>query len=238
MIEWENFRAFLAVARHGSYAAATRSLGMVQATVRRHIETLEARLDTPLFLRGPTGLALTAAGRDMVPLAEAMEGAALNAVRAASAPLSRLSGVVRISCFPRLAHDILPGLVMTIRRRHPDIRFEMDTSLDPERLVRGECDIGVWWGSTVPERLIATPAGTAEFVLYAHRDYLARRGVPTTLAEALTHDLVSTTDRNELRVGARRFGANLLNVKFAALCDSPAMELAMIRAGAGIGPCL
>ena len=238
MIEWENFRAFLAVARQGSYASATRPLGMVQSTVRRHIESLEARVDAPLFIRGPTGLTLTAAGRDLLPLAEAMEGAAIKAVRAASAPLSGLSGVVRISSFPRLALDVMPGVAVGIRRQYPDIRLELDVATGIESLLRGESDIAVLAGQHTSLGVVGTPCGVAEIGAYAHRDYVARRGMPKTLLEAAEHDLIGSSDRQEMAVASAYLGLNLHRLRFAILCDTPSLQSAMVRSGAGIGLCL
>jgi LysR family transcriptional regulator, glycine cleavage system transcriptional activator len=55
-------RVFDAAARHKNFVRAAVELGMTQGAVSRHIKSLEARLGTPLFHRGPRGVSLTEGG--------------------------------------------------------------------------------------------------------------------------------------------------------------------------------
>src|SRR3954465_1317493 len=66
-------RAFLEVARSGSFTVAARTLGWTQSAVSRQVASLEAALGgAPLFDRLPRGVRLTEAGRALVPHAEAV----------------------------------------------------------------------------------------------------------------------------------------------------------------------
>ena len=55
MFDWNDLKAFLAVARGGSTLAASKALGVNQTTVARRIESLEHDLGFKLFERGQTG---------------------------------------------------------------------------------------------------------------------------------------------------------------------------------------
>jgi DNA-binding transcriptional LysR family regulator len=57
-----HLRSFLYLARAGSMTAAADELGMSQPTMSDHIEQLERGFDDRLFIRGPTGVELTASG--------------------------------------------------------------------------------------------------------------------------------------------------------------------------------
>ena len=59
---WDAYRIFLAVVDTQSLSGAGRRLKLSHATVGRHIATLEKNLGTKLFVREPTGYALTGAG--------------------------------------------------------------------------------------------------------------------------------------------------------------------------------
>lgn len=85
------FRAFEAAARHLSFTAAADELGMTQSAVSQQVKAMETRFDTALFTRKPRGLALTDAGRKLVPqVAQALQLAALgNGVALVSALLAR-----------------------------------------------------------------------------------------------------------------------------------------------------
>jgi molybdenum-dependent DNA-binding transcriptional regulator ModE len=60
-------KTFIAIVHHGSMTAAARDLGYAQSTLSHHIRSLERRLGVSLFSRASDGLALTAAGRLLLP---------------------------------------------------------------------------------------------------------------------------------------------------------------------------
>ena len=65
MQDWEQMPFFLAVARTGSLRSAAEQLGATHATVRRHVEALEAGYGVQLFRRTRRGLTLTGAGETL-----------------------------------------------------------------------------------------------------------------------------------------------------------------------------
>src|SRR3546814_3807191 len=73
MIDWDDVRYFLAVARGGSVRAAAERLGVNHTTVLRRIAQLEERLGAQMFEKLPSGYRLTAAGEDVLEFAEQME---------------------------------------------------------------------------------------------------------------------------------------------------------------------
>src|SRR3954452_4144619 len=98
LLDWNDARIFLAVARHGSLRAAGRALGISQPTIGRRIAASEAVFGGPtLFDRLPEGLRLNEAGAALLPVAEQLEDAALSLERHRAAASSVLSGTVRIS---------------------------------------------------------------------------------------------------------------------------------------------
>jgi len=64
-----DLKVFEAVARLGGMSRAAAELHTVQSNVTARIRALEARLGTPLFQRHSRGVALTAAGRRLLPYA-------------------------------------------------------------------------------------------------------------------------------------------------------------------------
>ncbi|MEY9419671.1 DNA-binding transcriptional MocR family regulator [Bradyrhizobium japonicum] len=65
MIDWDDVRYFLAVARGGSVRAAAERLGVNHATVLRRIAQLEERLGVQMFEKLPSGYRLTGAGEEV-----------------------------------------------------------------------------------------------------------------------------------------------------------------------------
>src|ERR1700692_469630 len=73
MIDWDDVRYFLAVARGGSLRAAAERLGVNHATVLRRIAQLEEHLGVHMFEKLPSGYRLTAAGEEVLEFADQME---------------------------------------------------------------------------------------------------------------------------------------------------------------------
>ena len=92
MMDWDDARVFLAVARNGSLRAAGRSLGLSQPTVGRRLSAFETSFGGPaLFDRLPDGLRLNSAGDALLPAVEQIEIAALAVERrrAAASPVTQ-----------------------------------------------------------------------------------------------------------------------------------------------------
>jgi len=75
-LDWEDVRAFAALARHATLAATARCLKVTHATVARRLANLEATLGQPLFTRRARGYSLNAAGASALAEAAQMEMAA------------------------------------------------------------------------------------------------------------------------------------------------------------------
>ena len=64
------YRAFAAVAHHGSLSAAARALKLSQPTVSSQISTLERQSRVELFHRRGYRMTLTGAGARLLPIAQ------------------------------------------------------------------------------------------------------------------------------------------------------------------------
>ncbi len=77
MWDWDDVKLFLAVARAGGLAGAVAVTGLSAPTLGRRMLSLERAMGVSLFLRHRLGYDLTAAGRDLLALAEEFEQGAL-----------------------------------------------------------------------------------------------------------------------------------------------------------------
>ena len=59
MLDWDNLRSFLELARRGKLSMAGKRLNVEPTTVGRHIYKLEKELGIHLFDRSPKGYSLT-----------------------------------------------------------------------------------------------------------------------------------------------------------------------------------
>ncbi len=180
--------AFLLVAEQGSFSAAARQLGISAAAVSKGILQLERQLGVRLFHRTTRSLSLTEDGRELQlscqPASEQI-GEALARLRERT---STPAGLLRISVPDSFGRRFVVPLVPEFLRRYPqielDLRFE-DRVVD---LVGEGFDVGIGNRVNQDSRLVARPLYLMQLATVATPGYLARAGVPTTLADLGQHN--------------------------------------------------
>jgi len=191
MFDWNDLKAFLAVARSGSTLAAAKALGVNQTTAARRIEAMEFALGLKLFERGQSGSRLTEAGRDLLGEAEKVERAAVAFENRAQAHQRGLAGTIKITCTEIVANTSITPAIGEFRKVYPEVQIDLvitDRALDIEA---GEADLAVRSGRALPiSDLVARKLADYQFAIYCNRDYAARKGAPSCLAELKDHDLI------------------------------------------------
>ncbi|MFK7753759.1 MAG: LysR family transcriptional regulator [Sedimentitalea sp.] len=139
------FRAFDSAARHLSFTAAAGELGLTQSAISQHVRALELRLGTQLFVRRPRGLALTDAGRTMVPdVAAAMArlGAATEPFLPTSAP-----DVIKIATSASVARWIIAPGLGAFQRVNPGQRVHLISTVWPDDFAAAQADVEIRFGA-------------------------------------------------------------------------------------------
>lgn len=233
-VSWDDQRAFLAVLEGGSLSAAGRALGLAQPTVRARIEALERSLGTVLFTRGPQGLLPTDQARALGDHVRAMAHASDAFLRAASAPPGAVAGIVRLSVSEFVGVAVLPPMLRALRERHPGLVIEVELSDAAANLPEQEADIAVRMHPPRQEALVVRRVGEIPLGLFAHRDYVARRGLPGTPEDLGAHDMIGP-DRSpaDHRLAQAALPPAALGRMMVRLDSHPA-QLAAVRAGLGI----
>lgn len=240
MFDWDDIRFFLAVARSGSTLSAARELKVSQATISRRVTLFEERLGIELFVRSPSGYALTARGTAMVPLAEAVEASAGQFAEAVAAESRRVSGRVRLTTVESSANAwVIPALAQ-LAGTHPGIEVEVITSDRFLDLTRGEADLAIRFGPRPSqEALVARQVAELEECFYASREMVTRLGRPASFAEIARYPLVSDTGAANGRF-AGWIEENVPDAHVAHRIQSMSGIVSAVRAGLGaaILPCI
>lgn len=239
---WDLYRTFLAVLREGSLSAAARHLGLAQPTVGRHVDALEQAVGQQLFTRSLHGLMPTPAALELGPYAETLQATASALLRAASASVAEVAGTVRVTASEVIGVEVLPPILAALQETHPGLTIEIVLSNAVEDLLRRDADIAVRMVAPMQEALVAQRVGFVPLGLHARRDYLERHGVPHTPADLERHRLIGfdreTAIVRRFMAGAAAQGlAGFTRARFALRTDNDLAQLALIRAGAGIGFC-
>lgn len=235
--DWDLYRTFAAVLREGSLSGAARALGLTQPSVARHIDALEQAVGTDLFLRSQRGLSPTDAALELKPYAELLASTTAALLRTAQGREGDISGTVRISASEVVGTVHLPPILARLRRRYPALAIELVLSNALDDLLQRKADIAIRMVPPVQQALVARRIGSIPIGLHARRDYLARRGMPATMADLREHDLIGhDTDTPSIRAVAAHYPM-LGRAALALRVDNDVAQLAAIRAGFGIGIC-
>ena len=234
---WDVYRTFEAVLREGSLSGAARALELTQPSVARHIDALEKAIGVALFVRTPRGLSPTDAALDLKPFAELLASTSAALLRTAEGRLGEVRGTVRISASEVVGIQHLPAILTRLRQRHPALTIELSLSNALDDLLQRKADIAIRMVRPEQKALVAKRIGFIQVGLHAHRDYLARRGVPASLDDLRDHDLIGyDSETPAIRAIAQHYPA-LDRGAFALRVDSDVAQLSAIRAGFGIGIC-
>jgi aminoethylphosphonate catabolism LysR family transcriptional regulator len=116
-------RAFLAVARHGSFSAGARALGLAQPTVTTQVQALEKQHEVELFHRRGRGAQLTQVGMALLPVAQQLGALELDAFNLLHDAGQLNTGKLRIGAVGPFHviemvdayHRLYPGVELSIR---------------------------------------------------------------------------------------------------------------------------
>ncbi|MFC3071176.1 LysR family transcriptional regulator [Phenylobacterium soli] len=237
MYDWNDLKAFLAVARGGSTLSAAKALGVNQTTVARRLESLEAAVGVRLFERGQSGSRLTEAGRDLQAEAEKVERAAVAFGNRAQAHQRGLAGSIKLTCSEILANFWVTPAIAHFRRQYPEVQVDMvitDEALDIEA---GEADLAIRSGRALPiSDLVARKIADYEFALYCSRDYAERMGVLTSLEDLKDHDLISCETAQGMMPGVAWMLQQAGGKPPAHISNSLSNLSHAVSAGLGIAP--
>jgi DNA-binding transcriptional LysR family regulator len=237
-MDLEELRGFLAIVETGSFLGAATNLGVPRGTLRRRIDTLEARAGVPLLERNARGVTVTDAGAKLVERGRRLleEGAALLAAvrevgREPSKPL-------RIHLPVGLPPSVLIAVVQVQRVFMPEVGVTLIMREDPlaDSQLRDDVDIVVHFGDRPSNR-----AGVQRELLrmplrvLASPSYLARRGTPTSVTELGAHALAAWLGpEHDVLAWPLRDGGRV-TVKPILVSNDPYGLRQHVRAGVGLG---
>ena len=143
MLNWDDMRVFLAVARAESLSAAAPHLKMDPATLSRRIARLERELGQALFVKSPQGYLLTDLGAKMSEEAAEAEAAFARALDVTDQQGAGLSGQIRIGAPDGCAGFLLPKVCAGIQVQNPDLEIQILSLPRIVNLSQREADLAI-----------------------------------------------------------------------------------------------
>src|SRR5271154_6374912 len=193
MIDWDDVRYFLAVARGGSVRAAAERLGVNHSTVLRRIAQLEERLGAQMFEKLPSGYRLTEAGEEVVELANQMEASSHQLETRVFGRDQSARGLLRVTLPPFFATHLLMPDFADFARMHRAIEMEVLSTGEVANLTNREADVAIRFVSdrkSLPLNLHGLMGPEVRSGVYMSRDRLAawRAGAPDPIRRIVIGD--------------------------------------------------
>jgi DNA-binding transcriptional LysR family regulator len=183
--------SFIAVARHRSFAAAARHLGVSTSALSQSVRQLEARLGVTLLTRTSRTVALTDAGQRLLENAGAAVDQALESLKTVSVRPGEVTGRVRLSVPGPAVALVLARLLPRFIERYPKVEVEVQVENRFVNIIAEGLDAGIRLSEAIERDMVQVRlTEPGRFVVAGAPSYLARRGTPQKPQDLLQHDCI------------------------------------------------
>lgn len=188
--EWNDLRVFLTVARLGTISQAGERLDIEHSTVSRRIDRLEGKLGVVLFDRRRSGYTLTDDGRRLIPHAERMEAALLEAIELSTGQAEFIEGTVRVGTPEAFGIHVLAPSLAPLRQKYPGLHIELMAQPQFPSLVTREVEILVTLEPPEMGRYKVARLAQVDYFLYCSPGYKDSHPPIRQLSDVAHHEFV------------------------------------------------
>ncbi len=235
-------RAFVALAKTGSFTLAAHYLHVTQSALSGLIKELEQTLGARLVDRSTRKIALTELGRELYPFFAKMIQDLDGALSDIADRSTLKKGMVRIAAPQLMACTLLPEVIAAYRIEHPEVQVRLaDCAVESvsARVLSGEVDFGIGPERDPIPQVAAQVLFEMPFVLVFPQQHALEQRARITWADIDEFPLIALqgqfTERllSDLHASMRELTLNPANeVAFMTTA------LAMVSAKLGITVCL
>ena len=233
MLNWDDLRVFLALARHRKLSVAAKSLAMDATTVSRRLIRLGASLNATLFEQDGGHHLLTERGQELLPFAERAEAAMLEATEADNG--DGPAGLIRVGVPESLGACFLAPRLPAFEAANPNILIDLISPsflFDP---LKREIEVAIMPARPIRGALTARRIINTSLRLYATQAYLDAHPPITCREDIRSHRFIGYV-RQILPASEERYSDAVLPELFMSVrTTSISIQRSLISAGGGIG---
>lgn len=189
-IQLGSIELFCLAAETGGFTSAALAAGITPAAVSRAVGRLEERMGLRLFTRTTRSVRLTEGGRAYYEQCRQALTQLAEAEREAMGQQLEPTGALRISMPTTYGHYRILPLLPRFRQRHPGVELHVHLSNRNIDFVEEGFDMAIRVRAQPDSTLVARHLEDAGLVVVATREYLARAGTPSTLADLAGHECI------------------------------------------------
>jgi DNA-binding transcriptional LysR family regulator len=235
MLDWNQLRILLAIARQHSLSGAARELSVEHSTVGRQLEKLEKTLDTRLFDRTPEGFVLTPAGESVLAHARSIEEETLALEREVAGHDARVTGTVRLSALDACITDFILPAMPNLAAQHPGLEMIVTSEMRLVDLSRREADIAIRYERPSAPNLVVRKLAETRSALYASKAYIRKHGLLESATAFAGHKLIGLAPAYSIATEEQYLRKHADSRDVVVRVDSQLTLREAIRTGLGIG---
>lgn len=241
-VSLRQLRAFVALARTGSFTLAAESLYITQSALSGLIKELEHGLGSRLVDRSTRRVALTDAGERLFPMLESALHDLDDVLARATDPSASQTGVVRVAASQLLASTLLPELIAAYQREFPDRRVRLvDTPVEGvmARVFSGEAELGIGPEREPNSDIRSAPLFEGPFMAVVRPDHALAAAGRLRWADLAPFPVITLQGQfTERLVQDLRKADPGLGFAPATEVAYMATALSMVKAGLGVALCI
>lgn len=235
---FRHIRAFLEVAKKGSFTRAAETLHISQPALSVQIKQLEKTLGIQLLNRDRRSVTLTPAGTSMlIPLRSIIDQFD-DAVEQAHDLVGLRRGLLTIATLPSIAASSLPDIIYQFRKTYPKIEIHLSDVVAGEIITRvkdGVADLGIGPLVTRDRAIKFQHLFTDKMNVFFPTGHPLSTGPDPTLEKLTDFPHILTAKESSVRkVIQRALETENLTVNVACEAAYLSTAISMIKAGLGI----
>jgi DNA-binding transcriptional LysR family regulator len=168
---WDDYQAFLAVAKRGSLLQASKLLAVNHTTIFRRINALEDKLKTKLFNRLTNGYELTDSGRQLYEEINIFDEKINETTLKIVGRDVNLKGKIRLAASDTIGFFVLPKILNKFALAYPEICVELIISAQTYDLSKREADLALRVSKNPSPFLFGKMIGKMPIGVLASRKY-------------------------------------------------------------------
>lgn len=184
----QNIAAFAKVARHNSFSAAARDLGLSTATVSRQIARLEQTVGAQLFVRTTRQVALTEIGEAFYRRSSAILLMAEESLSEARELQAEPRGTLRVTAPTLFGNMHLAQMISRFTDQYREVEVRLTVSDGLENISGGDHDVAVRITNHLDDGVVARRLTPINWVVCASPAYIERHGEPRHPHELQGHE--------------------------------------------------
>jgi LysR family transcriptional regulator, carnitine catabolism transcriptional activator len=236
--ELRHLKAFLEVARCGSFTRAAEELHICQPALTVQIKQLEHALGVKLFDRDRRHVALTQVGRELIrPIERVL--ADIESIRVTSEELAtHQRGIVTVAALPSIAASVIPGAIRQLTNDHPGIAVrivELIGTRVSDAVKAGEVDFGIGSHARIDRELTYQHLWSDRMAAFVPARHPLARKRAVTFRELAGYPLILTRRDSSVRVLVdRMLERERISVNVVHEASYVSTLIALVAAGLGI----